>query len=491
MFDKQKIIAMTAVLEEFVRVHPNIFILPEVLGGNLLSLLKRLKANVVGIMTNAPVNPRQNIIQTPSGNYPLINFSIAIPSFDYRTGIIISSAKQNPNPIFPMTFKLENFSIEVPAFSLTDEEALAIYDRLTTLEISKRYQEDGVITNMKDTTFRFARGMSTFIDSRYQDIKLSIWDRRKFKIPIYDVDDAAIVMQGPLWYEDNYTINTAQFYRQWYPNAPIIISTWKNEATEAFREECKKIGVVLLENALPTEAGYGHINYQLESSFAGVNYVKNHTSTEFVLKCRTDQRFNRTDFLIYFKNLTQTFPPKGDKLKKRIVFTSSDMWIPFFMNDFMVFGNIESMNKFYGISKITPQQQAVLGRYYKFLYKVNKSITRKNTLFSFHDIEFGRKLRNYNKMMSKVAYNEMFIVESFYRNAIGAIEPEKILQQYWRFMRDYAIICDEAALLVDWPKYTDNRRYAIPTFYDSRYEEGRIDFTRWLDIYLNYKDEDE
>lgn len=49
---------------------------------------------------NAPVNPEQNIIQNPSGNYPLINFYIAIPSFDYRTGVIISSATQNPNPIF-------------------------------------------------------------------------------------------------------------------------------------------------------------------------------------------------------------------------------------------------------------------------------------------------------------------------------------------------------------------------------------------------------
>ncbi|MBQ7198282.1 MAG: hypothetical protein IJS29_03365, partial [Selenomonadaceae bacterium] len=254
MFDKQKIIRMTAELENYIRTFPNIYILPEVLSVNIFSLLKRLNAKVAAIITN---NPQQNVVRMPSGEYKLTNLQTVLQNFDEQTAIIVSSAKQVDNPIFAIKFNVENIKIELPAFALTDEEALAIYDRLMTIHMMRQYQNDGVIVGgFKDIPIRFARGMSTFIDSQFQDVKVQFWDRREFKIPSYDeVDDAAIVMQGPLEYKDNYTITTARLYRQWYPNAPIVISTWKNEATEIFREECRKIGVVLLENDLPDEPG--------------------------------------------------------------------------------------------------------------------------------------------------------------------------------------------------------------------------------------------
>ena len=488
MFDKQKIIAMTAALEEFVRVHPNIFILPEVWSFNLLPLLKRLKANVAGIMTNAPVNPEKNVIQTPSGNYPLINFQDILSKLNPQTGIIISSAKSMPNPNFFPTFSIGEIKISIPAFALTDEEALAIYDRLTTLEISKRYQEDGVITNMKDTTFRFARGMSTFINSRYQDIKVQIWDRSNFKTPSYDVDDTAIVMQGPLEYKDNYTITTAQLYREWYPNAPIIISTWKNEATNEFREECKKIGVVLLENDLPAESGLHNVNYQLESSRQGVEYAKQNTSVKYALKCRTDQRLNRTDFLIYFKNLLKMFPPNGNKLNERILLGNASRWIPFFGGDFFYFGTVEDIHKIFNIPlqtklesnyyhRMAPRLQPLLGKLLPFAH------------FRVQGIKYDRKFRNYSKMMFKLHNPEAFILRNFYHKYIEPIVPEKLLKIYWQFLKDYVVIANQSDLLLNWPKYPNKHSYDINIYYDI--SRDAMDHARWLDIYLNYKDEDE
>ena len=318
MFDKQKIIAMTTLLEEFIRVQPNIFIMPESWSWNVIPLLKRLNANVAGILTNAPANSEQKFIQTPSGNYPLINSQEILSKLNSQTGVIISSAKSVPNPNVSATFNIGEIKISIPAFVITDEEAMAIYDRIATLETLKRYKDDGIINGgINDISIRFARGMSTLIDSRYQDVKVQVWDRRVFINPGYEVDDAAIVIQGPIEYKDNYTITTAQLYRQWYPNAPIIISTWKNEPTDEFREECKKIGVVLLENELPERVG-DTVNYQLESSRQGVEYAKKNTSVKFALKCRTDQRINRSDFLMYFKNLLKAFPPNGDKINERI-----------------------------------------------------------------------------------------------------------------------------------------------------------------------------
>lgn len=83
----------------------------------------------------------------------------------------------------------------------------------------------------------------------------------------------------------------------------------------------------------------------------GVRYVKENTPAKFVLKTRTDQRINLFSFLVYFKNLLETFPPKGDKLRERIIFLNSNMTksFPFYFNDYLSFGHVEDIFKLYAI----------------------------------------------------------------------------------------------------------------------------------------------
>ena len=490
MFDKQKIIAMMTLLEEFVRVQPNIFIMPESWSWNVIPLLKRLNANVAGILTNAPVNSEQKFIQTPSGNYPLINSQEILSKLNFQTGVIISSAKSVPNPNVATTLSIGEIKISIPAFVITDEEAMAIYDRIATLETLKRYKDDGIINGeINDISIRFARGMSTLIDSRYQDVKVQVWDRRVFINPGYEVDDAAIVIQGPIEYKDNYTITTAQLYRQWYPNAPIIISTWKNEPTDEFREECKKIGVVLLENELPERVG-DTVNYQLESSRQGVEYAKKNTSVKFALKCRTDQRINRSDFLMYFKNLLKAFPPNGDKINERIIIMESDRWTPFFICDFLYFGEITDMYKLFNIPRRISKDEPPLRSYGRNKFHPIRAKLIKFRLFQNFSTAPSRKLRNYNVAISKFIPAETFIMKNFYNINIAPVEPSKFLQTYWKFLRDYLIVVDDNAILFEWLKY-HFWAHAITSYYNGIRACIGIDHARWLDIYLNHKDEDD
>ena len=74
MFDKQKIMRMTTELENFIRVFPNVYVLPEVLSLNVLSLLKRLNVNVVAIVAN-DTNLHQKIIRMPSGEVRKIHIN--------------------------------------------------------------------------------------------------------------------------------------------------------------------------------------------------------------------------------------------------------------------------------------------------------------------------------------------------------------------------------------------------------------------------------
>lgn len=482
MFDKQKIIRITAELENFIRALPNVYVLPESsVSPNILSLLKRLNANVKAIISNAP-NLQQKMIRMPSGEYLIKDFLTAVSNADKQTCLVVSAAKPVENSIFPASFNIGSIKISIPAFSLTDEEAQAIYDRITMFRILKQYQDDGVPGNgLKDISTKFARGMSTFIDSRFQDVKVQVWDRREFEMPVYEIDDTAIVIQGPIQYMDNYTITTARLYREWYPNAPIVISTWKNEATDIFRDECRKINVVLLENDLPAEPGYGHINYQLESSLKGVEYVKNHTSAKFVLKCRTDQRLNRTDFLIYFKNLLKAFPPNGDKINERIIVLFGTKWTPFHSSDFLYFGEMNDMNKLFNIPKQSYEESRYFKRKSALFYSIRKKISRYRFLQKLK-IGNAKKLCNYNIMENKFYPPEIYILKVFYQIYIEEISPSKLLQIYWKFLRDYLIVAERCSLLFDWQKYA-NQQGSITSYYDIG-----MDFARWLDIYLNYKE---
>ncbi|MBR0289365.1 MAG: hypothetical protein IJQ82_10330, partial [Selenomonadaceae bacterium] len=223
---------------------------------------------------------------------------------------------------------------------------------MTLLKIQQQYKEDGLlVSSPQDFAMRFARGLTTFLEPNFQNFKFQLLDRRESFKPTYDFDDTAIVIQGPIAYDNNYTAETFKFYRSIYPNVPIVVSTWKGEATDVFREECAQNSVVLLENEPPEFPGFFNVNMQLESSRQGIKYVQENTSAKFVMKTRTDQRIQRPDFLTYFKNLIATFPPNGSKLQQRIIFLDSNATktMPFFFSDFLSFGHILDISRLYGI----------------------------------------------------------------------------------------------------------------------------------------------
>ncbi len=57
---------------------------------------------------------------------------------------------------------------------------------------------------------------------------------RRF-LPHISLEDTAIVMQGPIMYDDDFTMETLYRYRAIYPDTLIILSTWEGEVTPKFR----------------------------------------------------------------------------------------------------------------------------------------------------------------------------------------------------------------------------------------------------------------
>ena len=348
------------------------------------------------------------------------------------------------------------------------------------------YYADGISEPQKSKLAkRFARGLSTYLNKNFQDFKYQLWDSSKFFKPGYDFDDAAIVIQGPIAYENNYTVETFKLYRSIYPNAPIIVSTWKDEATDAFRKECKENSIILLENELLENRGYGNINLQLKSSFEGVKYVKDNTSAKFVLKTRTDQRIYYFSFLAYFKNLLETFPPKGDKLRERIIFLGSvtTKHFPFNFHDFLAFGHVEDISKLYDIPFYSEIAEA--GYQIRHKKRVDKieHLIEKICGFDYNSVtEQNHKLYKLNKMANRLYWPETYFARTFYEKYIAPIDATKLYETSWKFTVDYLILVDFGTLQLDWPKY-ENMRYSIDFSYGCRNNA----FARWLDMYRNFK----
>lgn len=306
---------------------------------------------------------------------------------------------------------------------------------------------------------------------KYMYARINIFEEKI--IPALYEDDVAIVMQGPIMYKDNLTVNILGLYRRWYPSVRIIVSTWENCIKEDFLSFCNINKIKLISNSEPERVDGWHISHQMKSSYAGVKYVsENYNDVRYVLKCRTDQYIFRYDFLTYFKNLLKIFPVNNNKLPGRIILLghyNSFRNVPFHLCDFIAFGHVKTICKLFDIHDYTGDKN-------KDLELCN--IRNKQAKYELYNNDSEEVRRLWNGMNGEAFAPEMYIFSSFYNSNIESIDYEKYLEQYRKFLKDYVIIVDSSQLLFFWPKYSD--KYEINTCY-SKY--GSLDFISWLEIY--------
>ena len=482
MFDTAKIQRMTALLEKIPSEFDDVYLIPERrFFAEAVALFKRLKIPIRGIMYDT--TPQKEI-----WGFPVVKTAEVSSKFNERTALIIIVEKPVPFIQTTFDFKVRGRVWTIPAFVMTSDESFIVYDYLMMKKFIQMHLEDGISDHQKNLNTlvkRFARGLTVMLNPNHQKISYSLWDNHNYFKPTYDFDDTAIVIQGPIAYENNYTAETFKIYRSIYPNVPIIVSTWKGEATNNFCRECKENSIVLLENEIPEKCGPSNVNLQLKSSFQGVKYVQENTSANFVLKTRTDQRINRFDFLVYFKNLLKTFPPKDDKLRQRIIFLGVNELnqFPFYYQDYLSFGHIEDISKLYGISfHNDPGEMSYHSRHYARMRKFVDNVLCKPYPLDYNSLSTQNlKSCKLKRWARRLCLPEIYISRTFYKENIAPIDEKKLPETSWMFAKDYLILIDPEAILIDWPKYK-NRRYQI-----LKNPGSQSAFSRWLDMYRNFK----
>ena len=480
MFDTAKIQRMTALLEKIPSEFDDVYLIPERhFYAEAFALFKRLKIPIRGIMYDT--TPQKEI-----WGFPVVKTAEVSSKFNERTALIILVEKPVPFIQTTFDFKVRGGTWTIPSLVISDNEINIIYNRLIIQKLLQIYEADSILEpkkNIQAMIERFAGGLMTFLNPQ-QNFKYQFWDNRAFFKPTYDFDDTAIVIQGPIAYDNNYTVETFKLYRSIYPNVPIVVSTWQGEATNNFRRECKENSIILLENEPPEKRGLGNVNMQLKSSLQGIKYVKENTSAKFVLKTRTDQCINYFSFLIYFKNLLETFPPKDDKLHSRIIFIGSPVhrvW-PFYPHDFLAFGYIEDIYKLYDIPLHAKQgPMSYFSKNYERCNKIGKLIIKANFDYNFVT-EQSHKLFKLNKMVNRIYWPEMYITRTFYEKYIAPVDATKLYETSWKFTADYLILIDFNTIQLDWLKY-ENMRYKTEFLYGV----NNNSFVRWLDMYRNFK----
>lgn len=89
----------------------------------------------------------------------------------------------------------------------------------------------------KDSEYFILNEVSKVLSSKKYDVSFKILPKIKdTNLSLkYMVDNLAIVMQGPIRKEENFTYNTVKYYRHMYPNVKVIVSTWIDEDLEVLQ----------------------------------------------------------------------------------------------------------------------------------------------------------------------------------------------------------------------------------------------------------------
>lgn len=295
-----------------------------------------------------------------------------------------------------------------------------------------------------------------------------------------DFSDYCIILQGPILYDDSFTLNTIKLYLRLFYNVKIVISTWKG-IQEDFKVACESLGVILVENEEPQNGGPLNINFQLISSKNGALKAKEIGCT-YTAKTRTNQRFYARDWLSYISNQLEIFL-RLDPDHSRLLFTSYGMSYlkrPFCLCDNFSAGYTENIVNLYS---------TMLDEREKNYFKKCGEDTDAYALKIRYDLE-PYKHCNHDVVITREKFfnymcPEEYIVYNYCNSYCFDIEKQKdIMTAYYRFLKNYVVIIDEAQLQILWPKYSE---YSSQKLNEHDYF-GKLDYKKWLDIFLNWEE---
>ncbi|MBE6374074.1 MAG: hypothetical protein E7055_18650 [Lentisphaerae bacterium] len=261
------------------------------------------------------------------------------------------------------------------------------------------------------------------------------------------LEKVAIILQGPVCHRKNFTLETIRRYRGLYPDIRIYLSTWENEIVD-FDPETE--GFTLVRNPLPKNRGPGNINCQILSTRYGLEAAKR-DGCRWAMKTRTDYRFFDWQLPHWYLSLLEEFPVRGNGLKSRIIVQEASRFVPYYLDDYCMFGEISDLEFFWNIPLID-------------------GVLKRKKIFTLHEIDSIKEL------YEPPECPELYLYRSF-AERLGD-SSELTCKDYYRFLADRLILTHWDQWL--WFKY--NNINWIPRRSMNAYM-NYMNFSDWLCIY--------
>ena len=260
----------------------------------------------------------------------------------------------------------------------------------------------------------------------------------------------AIVIQGKLKLEEDFTLETVRLYRRTFPDCPIYVSTWSDEAPEAV-VALEDAGATVLLNNPPALAGWSHLNYQIRSTLAGIQ-AATEAGCHYVLKTRTDTRMYAGNIAPFLVGLILQFQVRGTRnAKGRLVVLdwATRLFLPQHPADILMFGHIEDMTAYWSAPLCDEQDIPDSTIRHQFVELLNPLVP------------------------------EIYLCRNYLRKLAYAFEPT--VASWWQILGDLFIVVDRSQLEHFWWKY-DYQAEHQNTVDDFRRNEAVCTFRDWLGV---------
>lgn len=236
---------------------------------------------------------------------------------------------------------------------------------------------------------------------------------------VFDSCDSefGILMHGPILIKQDFTFETLLLYLRKYPNVKILLSTWSDLPIH-YVKKFESLNITLLLNEKPIFSGKSNVNFQILSTNAGINKLRD-LGVKYVLKTRTDQRiYNDSNYLKYLKNIILKDPPVSGFLKRKLVVTNLNMFKNrlYTISDMFMFGKIDDISFFWDVP-----------------YQKKQSSDSSDYLNPDFPTAEGYIVNNF---INKINY-----------------KPKNTLSDSFKFICSNFIVIDHASLEVFWYKY--------------------------------------
>lgn len=257
----------------------------------------------------------------------------------------------------------------------------------------------------------------------------------------------ALVVQGPLIHEEEFTLESVRLYRRNHAGTTVIVTTW-TDSDPYYLDQIRATGAEVVLSDKPLKPGMWNVNYQIVSTRAGVARARA-LGAAYVLKTRSDQRLHAHNLGHSLQSLLGAFPVGTPGAQRaRIAFASfgTRAFIPYHLSDQVVGGTLEDMELYWSAPLDTREGKVDL----------NATLGRLST----------------ERLPAEVYLGANFLEK------VGERLTHTIAH-HWQAVAERFCVFDNSALDVFWPKYERFYEYR-DCCYDRVITVQSLTFTDWL-----------